>query len=173
MLKNFKPVSLILCAGALCFSGSMYANIAPVEQGTSISQQNGKVTGTVEDDFGPVTGASVVVKGTSNGTITDMDGNYSMRVETRAGDNLVATYIGMKKATIPVKGKMTINIVMQDETVMLEGPTIVGNKRVNNGMMDVSERDLTTAMSRISMSDLEDGMTAPLSLIHISEPTRH
>ena len=57
MLKNFKPVSLILCAGALCFSGSMYANIAPVEQGTSISQQNGKVTGTVEDDFGPVTGA--------------------------------------------------------------------------------------------------------------------
>lgn len=65
MLKNFKPVSLILCAGALCFSGSMYANIAPVEQGTSISQQNGKVTGTVEDDFGPVTGASVVVKGTT------------------------------------------------------------------------------------------------------------
>ena len=56
---------------------------------------------------------------------------------------------------------MTINIVMQDETVMLEGATIVGNKRVNNGMMDVSERDLTTAMSRISMSDLEDGMTAP------------
>jgi len=48
MLKNFKPVSLILCAGALCFSGSMYANIAPVEQGTSISQQNGKVTGTVD-----------------------------------------------------------------------------------------------------------------------------
>ena len=57
---------------------------------------------------------------------------------------------------------MTINIVMQDETVMLEGATIVGNKRVNNGMMDVSERDLTTAMSRISMSDLEDGMTAPV-----------
>ena len=37
MLKNFKPVSLILCAGALCFSGSMYANIAPVEQGTSMA----------------------------------------------------------------------------------------------------------------------------------------
>ena len=78
MLKNFKPVSLILCAGALCFSGSMYANIAPVEQGASISQQNGKVTGTVEDDFGPVTGASVVVKGTTNGTITDMDGNFTL-----------------------------------------------------------------------------------------------
>lgn len=93
--------------------------------------------------------------------ITDMDGNYSMRVETRAGDNLVATYTGMKKTTVPVKGKMTINIVMQDETVMLEGATIVASKRVNNGMMDINERDLTTAMSRISMSELEDGMSAP------------
>ena len=93
--------------------------------------------------------------------ITDMDGNYSMRVETRAGDNLVTTYTGMKKTTVPVKGKMTINIVMQDETVMLEGATIVASKRVNNGMMDINERDLTTAMSRISMSELEDGMSAP------------
>lgn len=113
----------------------------------------------------PLLGANVLLVNKDGrvvgNAVTDMDGNYSMRVETRAGDNLVATYIGMKKATIPVKGKMTINIVMQDETVMLEGATIVGNKRVNNGMMDVSERDLTTAMSRISMSDLEDGMTAP------------
>ena len=113
----------------------------------------------------PLPGANVLLVNKDGrvvgNAVTDMDGNYSMRVETRAGDNLVATYIGMKKVTIPVKGKMTINIVMQDETVMLEGATIVGNKRVNNGMMDVSERDLTTAMSRISMSDLEDGMTAP------------
>ena len=93
--------------------------------------------------------------------ITDMDGNYSMRVETRAGDNLVVTYTGMKKTTVPVKGRMTINIVMADETIMLEGATIIANKRVSNGMMDISERDLTTAMTRVSMSDLEDGMTAP------------
>lgn len=42
MLKNFKPVSLILCAGALCFSGSMYANIAPVEQGPLSPSKTGK-----------------------------------------------------------------------------------------------------------------------------------
>ncbi|WP_291592200.1 SusC/RagA family TonB-linked outer membrane protein [Bacteroides sp.] len=113
----------------------------------------------------PLPGANVLLVNKDGrvvgNAVADMDGNYSMRVETRAGDNLVATYIGMKKATIPVRGKMTINIVMQDETVMLEGATIIGSKRVNNGMMDISERDLTTAMSRISMSDLEDGMTAP------------
>lgn len=78
MLKNFKPVSLILCMGALFLSGGVYANIVPVEQGTSISQQAGKVIGTVEDDFGPVAGASVVVKGTTNGTITDMNGNFTL-----------------------------------------------------------------------------------------------
>ena len=93
--------------------------------------------------------------------IADMDGNYSMRVETRAGDNLVVSYTGMKKATIPVKGRMTINVVMQDETVMLEGATIVASKKTSNGMMDINERDLTTAMGKVSMADLEDGMTAP------------
>lgn len=90
--------------------------------------------------------------------IADMDGNYSMRVETRAGDNLVVSYTGMKKATIPVKGRMTINVVMQDETVMLEGATIVASKKTSNGMMDINERDLTTAMGKVSMADLEDGM---------------
>ena len=104
MLKNFKPVSLILCAGALCFSGSMYANIAPVEQGTSISQQNGKVTGTVEDDFGPVTGASVVVKGTSNGTITDMDGNFTLD-GVKNGDVIQISFIGYSTMELTYTGK--------------------------------------------------------------------
>ena len=78
MLKKIKPVGLILCAGALCLVGNAYAETAPSALGTAVSQQDGKVTGTVEDDFGPVAGASVVVKGSTNGTITDMDGNFSL-----------------------------------------------------------------------------------------------
>lgn len=134
-----------------------------------VSAQHTKVVvrGVVTSAFDkmPLPGAHVLLVNKDGrvvgNAITDMDGNYSMRVETRAGDNLEVTYTGMKKAIIPMKGKMTINVVMQDETVMLEGATIVAHKRVNNGMMDVNERDLTTAMSRISMADLEDGMTAP------------
>ena len=112
----------------------------------------------------PLPGAHVMLlnkDGRGRNAIADMDGNYSMRVETRAGDNLVVSYTGMKKATIPVKGRMTINVVMQDETVMLEGATIVASKKTSNGMMDINERDLTTAMGKVSMADLEDGMTAP------------
>lgn len=78
MLKNFKPISLILLAGATCFPASIFAETMPSKQGMNISQQNGKVTGTVVDDLGPVAGASVVVKGTTNGNITDMDGNFTL-----------------------------------------------------------------------------------------------
>ena len=147
MLKNFKPVSLILCAGALCFSGSMYANIAPVEQGTSISQQNGKVTGTVEDDFGPVTGASVVVKGTSNGTITDMDGNFTLNVAPNA--TLVISYIGYKDQEIAVNNKTNIQIKLVEDSQALDEVVVVGygvQKRasVTGSVASLQAKDIAT-----------------------------
>ena len=86
MLKNFKPISLILLAGATCFPASIFAETMPSKQGMNISQQNGKVTGTVVDDLGPVAGASVVVKGTTNGNITDMDGNFTLEGVKNGGD---------------------------------------------------------------------------------------
>ena len=78
MLKNFKPVNLILVVGAMALPVSAYADLVPEKLDVSISLQSGKVTGVVEDNFGPVAGASVVVKGTTNGTITDMNGNFSL-----------------------------------------------------------------------------------------------
>ena len=65
MLKKLNLVSTILLTGALAVPGGAWADTAPVKQGVSISQQNGKVTCTVEDSFGPVVGASVVIKGTT------------------------------------------------------------------------------------------------------------
>lgn len=142
MLKNFKPVSLILCAGALCFSGSMYANIAPVEQGTSISQQNGKVTGTVEDDFGPVTGASVVVKGTSNGTITDMDGNFTLD-GVKNGDVIQISFIGYSTMELTYTGQPVGVIKLAEDTQKLDEVvvTALGMKR--------SEKSLGYAMQEL------------------------
>ena len=54
MLKNFKPVGLLLLAGTLSVPGFVSADTVTAMPKTSISQQNGKVTGTVEDEFGPV-----------------------------------------------------------------------------------------------------------------------
>ena len=148
MLKNFKPVSLILCAGALCFSGSMYANIAPVEQGTSISQQNGKVTGTVEDDFGPVTGASVVVKGTSNGTITDMDGNFTLD-GVKNGDVIQISFIGYSTMELTYTGKPVGVIKLAEDTQKLDEVVVTAmgiskeKKALGYAVQDVKSDELT------------------------------
>ena len=77
MLKRFKSVSMILLAGALGFTGNAVANPNTGNPAIDISQQDTKITGTVEDEFGPVAGASVVIKGTTNGTMTDMDGHFT------------------------------------------------------------------------------------------------
>lgn len=62
---------------------------------SAIAQQNRKqVKGTVTDSFGPVIGASVVVKGTTNGVITDMDGNFTLQVPV--GATIVISYVGIK-----------------------------------------------------------------------------
>ena len=148
MLENFKPVSLILCAGALCFSGSMYANIAPVEQGTSISQQNGKVTGTVEDDFGPVTGASVVVKGTSNGTITDMDGNFTLD-GVKNGDVIQISFIGYSTMELTYTGKPVGVIKLAEDTQKLDEVVVTAmgiskeKKALGYAVQDVKADELT------------------------------
>ena len=142
MLKNFKPVSLILCAGALFLSGGVYANIVPVEQGTSISQQAGKVVGTVEDDFGPVTGASVVVKGTTNGTITDMDGNFTLE-GVKNGDVIQISFIGYSTIEVTYSGQPLGVIKLAEDTQKLDEVvvTALGMKR--------SEKSLGYAMQEL------------------------
>lgn len=93
MLKLFKPVSLILMTGGITLSTSVYADSAPEKHETAISQQKGKLTGIVEDDFGPVAGASVVIKGTTNGSITGMDGTFSLE-SIKNGDIIQISFIG-------------------------------------------------------------------------------
>lgn len=78
MLKKTKLVSLILLSGALAVPVGAFAEIAPEKQSVSVSQQSGKVSGVVEDALGPITGATVLVKGTTNGNVTDMDGNFTL-----------------------------------------------------------------------------------------------
>ena len=75
----------------LCYSPAMYAvrGSSPLP---NVVQQAKKVTGTVSDAMGPVIGASVVVKGTSNGVATDLEGNFTLQVNQ--GQTLVVSYIG-------------------------------------------------------------------------------
>ena len=67
-----------------------------------------EVTGTVEDDMGPVIGATVMEKGTSNGTVTDFDGNFKLKV--KAGTMLVISYIGYEKQEVAAKQGMKVQL---------------------------------------------------------------
>ena len=93
MLKKNQAMKLILLAGVLSFPVTGMAEQMPNQPKTSISQQNGKVTGTVEDALGTVIGATVVVKGTTNGTITGLDGDFSIP-NVKKGDVIVVSYVG-------------------------------------------------------------------------------
>ena len=119
MLKNFKPVSLILVAGAMTLPVSASADFAPEKHETAISQQNGKITGTVEDEFGPIAGASVVVKGTTNGTITDTEGNFSLS-DVKNGSVIQISFIGYATKEVTYTGQSSLSVLLAEDTQKLD-----------------------------------------------------
>ena len=109
----------------------------------SVSAQNVTVTGTVTDKTGEtVIGASVVQKGnTSNGTITDIDGNFSLSVP--ANSTLVFSYVGMTSQEIPLKGKTKVEVVMEDDAQALEEVVVIGYG-------SVKRKDLTGSVATVN-----------------------
>lgn len=96
--------------------------------GTLVSAyaQQETVTGTIADETGePVIGASIVQKGSaSNGTITDLYGKFSLKVSPKG--TLVVSYIGYKSQEIPINGKKTFQIVMKEDSEILDEVVVVG-----------------------------------------------
>lgn len=92
-----------------------------------------KVKGVVNDAMGPVIGASIVEKGNAgNGTITDIDGNFSLNVSSNSA--LIVSFVGYKAQEIPVAGKTFFTIDLKEDNEMLEEVVVVGfatQKKVN------------------------------------------
>ena len=130
MLKRIKPVSMVLLASTLCFSGNIYSASSAGNPDTDISQQNAKVTGTIEDALGPVAGASVVIKGTTNGTMTDMDGNFTLD-GVKNGDIIQISFIGYATQEIPYAGQASLSVHLEEDTQKLDEVvvTALGMKR--------------------------------------------
>jgi TonB-dependent starch-binding outer membrane protein SusC len=99
------------------------------------------VSGTVSDDKGPLPGASVTVKGTNNGTQTDLDGKFTIN-NVGANPVLVISFIGLKTQEINVSGKSVITVVMQGEQEQLKEVIIVGYG-------SVKKKDATSAVESI------------------------
>jgi len=110
------------------------------------------VSGTVSDANGPLPGASIVVQGTTNGTQTDFDGNYSL---SNIGSNavLVVSYIGYKSQEVAVNGRSTINIVLEEDAQALDEVVIIGYG-------STTVKDATGAVSAVSSEDFNGGVIA-------------
>lgn len=158
MLKHLKPVSLILAVGAMVLPAEGYADLTPIRQETALSQQDGKVTGSVVDDFGPVAGASVVVKGTTNGTMTDMDGNFVLDGVSK-GAVIQISFIGYATQDITYNGQSLGTIKLVEDTQKLDEVvvTALGMKR--------SEKSLGYAMKEMKGDELNTNLINPVSAL--------
>lgn len=91
----------------------------------TVEQQRKRITGKVSDNSGiPVIGANVVEKGTTNGTITDVNGNFSLDVNNEAV--LLISYIGYNTQEISVVGKSTLNLTLTEDSQSLEEVVVMG-----------------------------------------------
>lgn len=90
------------------------------------------VTGNVSDDTGPIPGVSIVVKGTTNGTTSDFDGNFS--IECNQGDILVFSYVGYETQEVAVSGT-TLKVTLQSG-VALDAVVLVGNRAKPRTILD-------------------------------------
>lgn len=125
-------------------------------QATNAAQQKTKiVSGVINDETGlPVIGANVVEKGTTNGTITDAEGRFSLNVASDA--TLVITYIGYVTSEVPVIGKNSLTITLREDTEVLDEVIVVGY-----GTM--KKKDLTGSVAAIKGDDLAARKTTQLS----------
>lgn len=101
---------------------------------------------TSADDGQPIPGVSVVVKGTTTGMITDIDGNYS--VNAKSNSTLVFSFVGMKTQEVPVNSKTVINVVLSTEQTDIDEVVVVGYGTQKKSLV-------TGAISKVSNEDLK------------------
>ncbi|RLK06793.1 SusC/RagA family TonB-linked outer membrane protein [Tenacibaculum discolor] len=113
----------------------------------NMSAQEKKITGVVSDSAGPLPGVNVILKGTTIGTETDFDGKYSLKAKT--GDILVFSFVGMQVTEKTVGTASELNILMKEDTNVLDEIVVVGYG-------STSKKDLTGSVATIGVEQLQD-----------------
>ena len=119
---SFKAKKTALCVG-LCFLGVLSAQEASaVTESVTSVQQTKQATGQVSDSQGPLIGATVMEKGTSNGTVTDFNGNFSLNV--KSGATLVISYIGY--VTQEIKAGDNVHVTLTEDGHIVNEVVVIG-----------------------------------------------
>ncbi|NJB71937.1 TonB-linked SusC/RagA family outer membrane protein [Saonia flava] len=131
------------------------------------------VTGSVTDGLGPLPGANVLVKGTTNGTQTDFDGNYTLNnVESDAV--LVFSYIGFKTMEVSVDGQSNISVTLEEDASQLDEVVVTGYgtqaKKDLTGAVAVVDTDELLAVPATTFAQQLQGRAAGVSIINDARP---
>ena len=141
MLKKANFIFIFLLV-AISLNTEIYASLGLSAQ----QQQKKQISGTVIDESGEsIIGANIIEKGTTNGTVTDFDGNFSLQIENDA--ILHVSYIGYYPQDIPTSGKTSIEIVLVEDTKTLDEVVVVGYGTQ-------SKKTLTGAISSIKSDEI-------------------
>ena len=118
-----------------------------------------EITGTVNDAMGPIIGATVMEKGTNNGTVTDFDGNFKLKVAP--GKTLVFTYIGYQTVELPAANGM--QVTMQDDAQTLSEVVVTGYQVQRKA-------DLTGSVGVVETKDFKSSNTDPMTSLQGKVP---
>jgi len=144
-------LSYFLVFGLLLVSSSLYA-------------QNNQITGTVKDSNGtPLPGVSVIVQGTKSGTVTNSEGNYSIKASSNA--SLKFSFIGMKEQILSVAGKSEINITMMEDAKSIDEVvvTALGIKRSEKALGYAVQKVSGEILQKVSGVDVTTSLTGKVA----------
>lgn len=162
---------IMTTAAILLNSGFSYAGIID-EEYTDTQQQKKQLTGIVVDTNGePLIGVNILEKGTTNGTVTDLDGNFSLNVAENA--IIVISYIGFQQQEVSTSGKTSVSITLKEDTQSLDELVVVGygtQKKVNLtgavSSVDFEEQALSRPLTNVSTALA--GMSAGVQVMQTS-----
>ena len=141
MKKEPKPISK-----SISWLKNLFLTVCLLQATMPAFSQTKTVTGTVTDALGePLIGASVLVQGTSNGVITNIDGKYSIQVTPE--NTLEFSYVGMQKQAIRVGSQSVIDVQMKDDSQMLAETVVIGYG-------SAKKRDLTGSITNIKGDEI-------------------
>lgn len=140
------------------------------------SQQNGSqqgkertITGQVSDDMGPLIGVNVLIKGTSLGCITDLDGNFTLTT-TEANPVVQFSYIGYKPQEVAVKGAGPINVMMQNDTQLIDEVvvTALGIKRATKALSYNVQEVKSDEITRVKDANFVNSLNGKVAGVNIN-----
>lgn len=145
IIKAFNIFVYALIFGCcLCSTAALANNTSIVAK---IQQQTLQVSGTITDANGALPGVSITVKGKPSGTVSGLNGKYT--IEVTSNDILVFSFLGYKTMVIPVEGRSQINVQLQEDMTALQ------EVQINAGYYSVKESERTGSISKISSAVIE------------------